>query len=96
MGEIAQEEFLEFMSALNSQKVDYVIVGGYAVIYHGYPGTTGDLNIWVNKAKSNYDRLVKAFIEFQMPIFDMTKDNFLNNPKMDVLPSGALPFLLKS
>ena len=40
-------EFKRLLSALASNKVDYLVVGGYAVIYHGYVRTTGDLDIWV-------------------------------------------------
>ena len=40
-------EFKRLLSALHSKKVDYLVVGGYAVIYHGYVRTTGDLDIWV-------------------------------------------------
>lgn len=46
--------------------------------------TTGDLDIWVNKEKNNYAKLVKAFAEFKMPVFDMTEAAFLNNPALNV------------
>lgn len=91
MSEIYQEEFLEFIEALNNQEVEYIIVGGYAVILHGYPRTTGDLDVWVDKTEANYDRLVNAFAEFKMPLFDMTAENFLQNPKMDVFAFGRSP-----
>jgi hypothetical protein len=40
-------EFKQLLSALRSSDVEYLVVGGYAVIYHGYVRTTGDLDIWV-------------------------------------------------
>ena len=40
-------DFKEFLQLLNSHDVQYLIVGGYAVGYHGYPRATGDLDIWV-------------------------------------------------
>ena len=40
-------EFKRLLSALSLKKVEYLVVGGYAVIYHGYVRTTGDLDIWV-------------------------------------------------
>src|SRR5258707_14184055 len=40
-------EFKRLLSALSSRKVEYLVVGGYAVIFHGYVRTTGDLDIWV-------------------------------------------------
>ena len=91
MSGIVQEDFLEFIAALNGQQVEYLIVGGYAVIYHGYPRTTGDLDVWVNKTEENYDRLVKTFEDFGMPTFDMTKENFLSKPELDVFAFGRSP-----
>lgn len=42
------KNFEEILHAFNDSKVDYIIVGGYAVIFHGYGRTTGDLDIWIN------------------------------------------------
>ena len=47
MGNIFQEDFRDFLNALNQQKVRYLLVGGFAVILHGYSRTTGDMDIWV-------------------------------------------------
>ena len=91
MDGLLHEDFLDFIKSLNSNGVEYMIVGGYAVILHGYPRTTGDLDIWVNKTEENYDRLVNALSEFQMPVFDMTRENFLRNPHFDVFAFGRSP-----
>lgn len=40
-------DFKEFLALLNSEKVEYLVVGDYAVSYHGYPRPTGDLDIWI-------------------------------------------------
>jgi hypothetical protein len=91
MGNIFNSDFRDFISALNNNTVDYILVGGYSVILHGYLRTTGDLDIWVNKKKKNYAKLVKAFEEFKMPVFDMTEDNFLKNPELNVFTFGRPP-----
>ena len=70
--------------ALNEKKVNYVLVGGYSVIYHGFPRTTGDLDLFVEVSKDNYDKLVQAFNRFQMPTFDMTENSFLNQSEVNV------------
>jgi hypothetical protein len=88
---IFNEDFQDFISALNNNEVEYILVGGYSVILHGYSRTTGDLDIWVNKEKGNYLKLVKAFTEFKMPVFDMTEDNFLQNPELNVFTFGRPP-----
>lgn len=91
MGNIFHEDFQDFVSALNKMNVEYILVGGYSVILHGYSRTTGDLDIWVNKTKTNYQKLVAAFQEFGLAIFDMTENNFLNNPDIDVFSFGVSP-----
>ncbi len=91
MDAVLHEDFLDFIKALNANHVEYMVVGGYAVIFHGYPRTTGDLDVWVNKSEMNYDRLLGALSDFQMPVFDMTRDNFLNNPHFDVFAFGRSP-----
>jgi len=45
MGNIFEDDFRDFLNALNNQKVDYILVGGYSVIIHGYPRTTGDMDL---------------------------------------------------
>src|SRR5450755_670959 len=91
MGNIFNEDFRDFITALNNNEAEYILVGGYSVILHGYSRTTGDLDIWVNKEKENYLRLVKAFKEFKMPVFDMTEDNFIKNPELNVFTFGRPP-----
>ena len=54
MGNIFDSDFRDFIQSLNDHNVDYLLVGGYAVILHGYRRTTGDLDIWVNRTKENY------------------------------------------
>ena len=91
MGNIFNDDFQDFLQALNKAEVKYVLVGGYSVIYHGFPRTTGDLDIFVEVSENNYGLLEKAFGVFGMPMFDLTKKNFLHNPEMDVFSFGRSP-----
>ena len=91
MGNIFNSDFRDFIAALNYQEVEYILVGGYSVILHGYSRTTGDLDIWVNKTAQNYNRLKTAFHYFGMPVFDMTKINFLENNNLNVFSFGRSP-----
>jgi predicted nucleotidyltransferase len=90
MANFFNEHFRDFIKALNNQNVEYVLVGGMAVILHGYVRGTGDMDIWVKKTKENYQKLVKAFHEFRMPLFDMTEKNFLAG-EFDVWSFGVSP-----
>lgn len=91
MGNILNQDFVDFLNALNTSGVEYIIVGGYAVIYHGYNRTTGDLDIWLNCTAENFISLQKAFGIFGMSLFDMTKEKFLNQPNFDVFTYGRPP-----
>jgi hypothetical protein len=90
MADIFNEHFRDFIHALNEQQVEYVLVGGMAVILHGYVRGTGDMDVWVNKTKENYRKLAKAYDQFGMPLFDMTELNFLGN-EYDVFGIGSPP-----
>ena len=91
MDNIFNEDFRDFISALNVQNVNYMLVGGFSVILHGYARTTGDMDIWVERTSENYNRLKKAFDQFGMPVFDMTEKNFLSHPDWDVFTFGIPP-----
>ena len=91
MSNIFNPDFVEFIQCLNNSEVQYILIGGYSVILHGYSRTTGDLDVWVKRDKENYARLLNAFEEFQMPVFDMTEQNFLYNLSIDVFTFGRPP-----
>jgi len=91
MATIFNDDFREFIQALNENNVEYILVGGYAVILHGYRRVTGDLDIWVNRTKENYSNLVKAFSQFGLPVFDMTEDKFMDVDAADVFSFGKAP-----
>jgi hypothetical protein len=95
MGNIFNPDFQEFLWALNKNEVKYVLVGGYSVIYHGFPRTTGDIDIFVEVSKSNYNKIVQAFDQFQMPLFDMTEDSFLYKPHINVYTFGRPPVCIE-
>lgn len=90
MADIFESDFNDFIAALNISATEYLIVGGYAVILHGYYRTTGDLDIWVNKTPENHLKLSKAFAIFGMPLFDMTLENFMSE-RFDVFSMGRSP-----
>jgi hypothetical protein len=95
MGNVFNPDFQEFLLALNKKEVNYVLVGGYSVIYHGFPRTTGDLDLFVEVSKSNYQKLVQAFEQFQMPTFDMTEDSFLHQTTINVYTFGRPPVCIE-
>jgi hypothetical protein len=91
MGNIFNDDFRDFIKAFNNFNVKYILVGGYSVILHGHPRTTGDMDIWVDRTVENYKNIKLAFLSFGMPVFDMTEDNFLNHPDWEVFTFGTPP-----
>jgi hypothetical protein len=77
MANLFNQDFQEFIQSLNINDVEYILVGGYAVILHGYIRSTADMDVWVNKTKENYEKLKKALRQFGAPVFP--EDEFLGN-----------------
>ncbi|MEM7513773.1 MAG: hypothetical protein AAF388_22795 [Bacteroidota bacterium] len=57
-------DFKEFIESLNKNEVEYLLVGGYAVVIYGYVRATGDMDIWVNNSPENSIRVIEALKEF--------------------------------
>ena len=57
-------DFKEFLRLLTSNKVKYLVIGGYAVNYYGFARATADLDIWVATEAENAERLAAALHEF--------------------------------
>jgi predicted nucleotidyltransferase len=75
-------DFREFLKLLNEAKVEYLLIGGYAVGYHGYPRTTADMDVWVAISPANAARLIEAFRHFGMDDPGLTADLFLHRGKI--------------
>jgi len=70
-------DFKEFLRSLNAHKVEYLLIGGYAVNYHGYPRATADMDIWVAVHPANADRVVAALKEFGFDLPELSPELFL-------------------
>jgi hypothetical protein len=55
-----EDKYLSLISLFNEEGVEYVVLGGHAVIAHGYLRTTGDIDIFVRPSSDNADRILKA------------------------------------
>ena len=58
------QDFKEFFQSFNQHEVEYLLVGGYAVGYHGYPRATMDIDVWVASNPENARRIVAALEDF--------------------------------
>ena len=53
------QDFKEFVELLNAYEVEYLVVGGYAVAFHGRPRFTGDMDFWIAISADNAQRLFR-------------------------------------
>jgi hypothetical protein len=54
------DEHLSFLTDLVKEEVSFILVGGYAVIYHGYVRATGDMDIWLKPDNANKEKLLRV------------------------------------
>ena len=80
--QVLPDDFKEFLRLLNETDVQYLLIGGYAVGYHGYPRATADINIWVAIASDNASKLVDVFHRFGMQDSGLTPSLFQERGKI--------------
>ena len=73
-----QQDFKELLELLNENKVDYMIVGGYALAFHGAPRYTGDLDIYVKSDNENAERVTKALSELGFRSKEVNAGDFIH------------------
>lgn len=67
------EEHKQFIIQLLESKVEFILIGGYAVIFHGYGRTTGDMDLWLKPENSNRDKLISVLNEMGILKEDIDK-----------------------
>jgi hypothetical protein len=61
-------DFLDLLTALNAAEARYLLVGGYAVGFHGVPRATKDVDVWVEASADNAERVLAALRAFGAPL----------------------------
>ena len=87
------KDFKEFLQLLNSKEVEYLVIGGYAVGYHGYPRATGDMDIWISMNEKNALKMINALKEFGFDLPELKKEMFLKKEK--IIRMGVPPMRLE-
>ena len=70
------KDFREFIGLLNEKKVEYLLVGGYAVILHGYPRYTGDIDFWINPTHENGEKVLSVLDAFGFGSLKLVASDF--------------------
>lgn len=71
-----QQDFKELLELFNGHSVEYVIVGAYALAYHGSPRFTGDIDIFVRPSHDNAAKVISALDHFGFGSLNLTIDDF--------------------
>jgi hypothetical protein len=64
------------LSALNEEKVDFLVVGAYALAAHGFVRATGDIDIWIGRSAENAQKVMHALAKFGAPLSDVSEQDF--------------------
>jgi len=84
-----QQDFRDLLALFNAHEVDYIIVGAYALAYHGAPRYTGDIDILVRPDLENAQRILRALGEFGFGSIGLTVEDFATSDK--VVQLGVAP-----
>lgn len=74
---VMNKDFKEFIQLLNANNVKYLIVGGYAVGFHGYPRYTKDLDVWLLVSEENAEKIINTLKQFGFGGVGLNKTDFL-------------------
>ena len=76
------KDFKEFIELLNECKVRYLVVGGYAVAFHGHPRYTKDLDVWIDLSPVNANNILNALKKFGFGSLGLKQDDFLESDQI--------------
>lgn len=82
-------DFKDILSAFCEEKVEFLVVGGYAMAFHGFVRATGDIDLWIRCSPENAEKVWRALEKFGAPLFDLTPED-LQTPGM-VFQIGMIP-----
>jgi hypothetical protein len=84
-----EKDLREFIELLNALDVHYMVVGAFAVAYHGYPRYTGDIDLFIERTTENADKLMQVIQKFGFGDLDLSVDDFLQEDQ--VIQLGISP-----
>lgn len=84
-----QQDFKELLELLNYHRVKYIIVGGYALAYHGAPRYTGDIDIYIKPDNNNAKKIMKVLTDFGFGSLGLKEEDFEKNDQ--VIQLGVAP-----
>lgn len=81
-------DFLDFVRCLNGNGVEFVLIGAFAVAFHGRPRATGDMDVWIRPSPENAARTLKALKDFGFASLDIKEADILSG---QIIQLGRVP-----
>jgi predicted nucleotidyltransferase len=75
-------DFKELLKLFNEQQIEYLLIGGYAVGYYGYPRATADMDLWVAVYPKNAEKIVAVLKQFGFDIPELSRELFLKGDQI--------------
>ncbi|HOY57567.1 MAG TPA: hypothetical protein PK640_05435 [Verrucomicrobiota bacterium] len=75
-------DFHDFLKLLHSHRVEYLLIGGYAVCYHGYYRNTADMDLWIAVSPENAAKMVMLIREFGFDVPELSEELFLTKGRI--------------
>lgn len=72
-----EKDLREFIELLNALDVHYLVVGAFALAYHGHPRYTGDIDLFIERTAENADKLMQVIQKLGFGDLDLSVDDFL-------------------
>ena len=93
MGIVLPPDFKEFLNLLKDKNIRYLLIGGYAVGYHGYPRSTNDMDIWIPTDPPTAKKMVSALKEFGFDTPKLSEKLFLK--EKNIVRMGIAPMRIE-
>ena len=93
MDMVLPPDFKEFLRLLNDKNIQYLLIGGYAVGYHGYPRATNDMDIWIAINLKTAEQMVLALKEFGFDTSQLSEKIFLK--ENSIVRMGIAPMRIE-
>ena len=85
------KDLLKFVECLNSNEVEYLIVGALAVSWHGFPRYSGDIDFFLHSSRTNAERVLQAIRQFGFGSLDIGVDDLMRTWTSDPTRERAKP-----
>ncbi|MSQ92923.1 MAG: hypothetical protein EXR98_00025 [Gemmataceae bacterium] len=93
MAKLLPDDFRDFLKLCNQKRVKYLLIGGYAVEYYGYPRATADMDVWIERSAENAAGVVAVLKVFGFDVSELSADLFLEKGK--IIRMGVPPIRLE-